>query len=226
MPATHFANADADDRSPSRFRRATPFTRIPQRVPGEGPQPCRCMLIGERPGYEESVHRPTPRPFVGISGKYLDLCLQAAAIERSTLYITNLVKSYLNYQKPTVADIADDHEELVSEVVNCDPEIIGLVGAWSVEHVLNRTKAEMEKCHGVPTRATELFDGELTGSWIILPIIHPASAVYAPDSLSFVLSDILTLGELLDGEIGIVSETVHETDYRVVNADDLDAILP
>lgn len=214
------------------FRRAkSPFTRTPQRVPGEGPQPCACMLIGERPGYEESVHRPKPRPFVGISGKYLDLCLQAAAIDRSTLYITNLVKSYRDYQKPTAQDIADDHDELEAEIIACQPKVIVLIGAWSVENVLHREKSELDKCHGVPFRVTELFSGSvwggLDGDWIILPMIHPASAAHSPDSLNLVLDDIMSLGKLLDGEIGPVSDEIAESDldYRLVNARELNAIL-
>ena len=211
---------------PSPFRKPSPFTRSPQRVPGAGPQPCRCMLIGERPGYEEATHRPTPMPFVGISGKYLDLCLEAANIDRSTLYITNLVKTFLNYQKPTAADIAADHDELVSEILACDPEIIVLIGAYSVENVLAREKSELDKCHGVPMRVTELFGGELTGDWIVLPMIHSASAAHSPESLPIILDDVLTLGRLLDGEVGpIMDEYPDDPDYRVVNAIELDSIL-
>jgi DNA polymerase len=184
------------------------------------------MLIGERPGYEEATHRPTPMPFVGISGKYLDLCLEAANIDRSTLYITNLVKTFLNYQKPTAADIAADHDELVSEILACDPEIIVLIGAYSVENVLAREKSELDKCHGVPMRVTELFGGELTGDWIVLPMIHSASAAHSPESLPIILDDVLTLGRLLDGEVGpIMDEYPDDPDYRVVNAIELDSIL-
>lgn len=209
----------------SRFRRPSPFTRPPQLVPGEGPQPCRCMFIGERPGYEEATCRPQPRPFVGISGKYLNLCLEAAAIDRSALYITNLVKSFLNYQKPTAADIAADHDELVSEIVACNPEIIVLVGAYSVGAVLAR-EPELDKCHGVPIRITKLFGGELTGNWIVLPMIHPASAAHSPESLPIILDDVLTLGRLLDGEIGpVMDDGPDELDYRIVRAPELASIL-
>lgn len=187
------------------------------------------MLIGERPGFEESVHRPHPRPFVGISGKYLDLCLQAADIDRSTLYVTNLVKSYRDYQKPTVQDIADDHDELAKEITDCAPKVIVLIGAWAVENVLFR-KPELDKCHGVPVRETQLFGGSpwggLDGDWIILPVIHPASAAHSPDSLNLVLDDIRTLGMLLDGEIEPVADAVTgDLDYRLVKARELDAIL-
>lgn len=213
--------------NPNWRRSPSPFRRTPQRVPGHGPQPADCMLIGERPGYEESVHRPTPKPFVGISGKYLDLCLQAANIERSSLYITNLVKSFRDYQKPTAEDIAEDHEELLTEIVTCDPKVIVLIGAWAVEHVLARDKSELDKCHGVPTRVDKLFDGELSGNWIILPMLHPASAAHAPDSLPLILDDVLTLGKLLDGEINPVADEIADgdLDYRLIGVRELDAVL-
>lgn len=183
------------------------------------------MAIGERPGFEECTHRPCPRPFVGISGKYLDLCLQAAAIDRSTLYVTNLVKSFLNYQKPTAADIAADHDELVAEIIACDPEIIVLVGGWAVGNVLAR-EPELDKCHGVPTRVTELFGGELKWSGIVLPMIHPASAAHSPESLPIILDDVLTLGRLLDGEIGpVMDDGPDDLDYRIMRAPDLDLLL-
>lgn len=193
-------------------------------VPPDGPVPARVYLIGERPGQEECRKK---KPFVGISGKYMELCMEVANIKRSDCRINNLVSTFSFYAKPTREEIDRDHGALVADVIDCSPEIIGLVGAWAVENVLNRPKAEMDRVHGVPVRVTDLFGGELTGNWIILPITHPASAVYSPDALSIVLDDILTLGQLLDGEIGPMSDAiVGEPDYRAVNADDLDIILP
>ena len=208
----------------SSFRRASPFNNKPFRpVPPEGPVPARVYLIGERPGESEAR---AARPFVGISGKYLDLCLEAANVNRSDLRINNLVSTFTSYAKPTREEIDRDHGALVADIVDCSPEIIGLIGAWSVEHVLGR-KPELDKCHGVPVRVTELFGGELTGNWVILPMIHPASAAHSPESLPLILDNVLTLGKLLDGEITPVQDEVTDDalDYRIVNAKELAAIL-
>jgi len=136
------------------------------------------------------------------------------------------VKSYRDYQKPTAQDIADDHDELVAEILLCAPRVIVLIGAWSVEHVLYR-KPELDKCHGVPIRVTELFGGELEGEWIVLPMIHPASAAHSADSLNLVFDDVQSLGRLLDEEISPVEDDVPESDldYRMVKEKELDAIL-
>ena len=207
----------------SAFRRS-PFDNKPFRsVPPEGPIPARVYLIGERPGEAEAR---AARPFVGISGKYLNLCLEAANVNRSDLRINNLVSTFSSYAKPTREEINRDHGALLADIAACTPEIIVLIGAWSVENVLARDKSELDKCHGVPARVTELFGGELTGNWTVFPMIHPASAAHSPESLSLVLDDVLGLGRLLDGEMGpVTDEVIGDPDYRIVNARELNRIL-
>ena len=188
--------------------------------------PATCMLIGEKPGERESH---TGRPFVGPAGAYLDVCLTAANIDRKSIYVTNLVKEFTGYSKPTRAEIDRDHEELVSEILCCAPEVIGLVGGWAIENVLFREKAEIERIHGCPFRMPSLFGDELPceGGWVIVPILHPANAVHSSESMPHILNDFLVLGQLLDGEIGIPEDDpyVGKEDYRVVNAKSLAKIL-
>ena len=58
-------------------------------VAGEGPQTAEIMLIGQNPGREEAKQG---RPFVGKSGRYLDMVLRKNNLERDNLYITSVVK--------------------------------------------------------------------------------------------------------------------------------------
>jgi len=60
-----------------------------QAVPGEGPTPCEIMIVGEAPGREEDLEG---RPFVGAAGKLLEKMLAAIELERTRIYITNVVK--------------------------------------------------------------------------------------------------------------------------------------
>jgi uracil-DNA glycosylase len=203
MPATHF------DRST--FRRATPFIQRNLRVPGEGPDgKVRCMLIGEKPGRDES-HRG--RPFIGISGKYLDIFLNVANIDRRSLYITNLVKEFTEYSKPTAEEISRDHAELVDEITAHDPDIIGLVGGWAVENVLCTVKADMDRTHGVARVVPSLFGDELYRSgdrkWTIIPLYHPANCVHRPDTAAQVLDDFLSLGKLIDRESDVLPDDAY-----------------
>jgi uracil-DNA glycosylase family 4 len=179
-------------------------------------------MLGEKPGREEAKRGV---PFVGISGKYLDLCMAAANVDRKACRINNLVSTFTEYSKPTAEEIARDHDALVADIVATDPEVIVLIGAWSVEHTLYR-KPELDKCHGVPVAVTELFGGELKGQWVILPVIHPATAAHSPDSLNLVLDDLMALGKLLDGELTPVADAVTvDLDYRIVQSRELDTIL-
>ena len=183
------------------------------------------MLVGEKPGREESNRG---RPFIGISGRYLDVFLQASNIDRQSLYVTNLVKEFTLYSKPTAEEIRRDHDELVEEILSHDPDIIGLVGGYAVQHVLLR-EPEMDKCHGVPIHVPSLFGDELyrDRGWTVLPILHPAQVVYQPDTAGRVLDDLLRLGQLLDGEISVRDDEIGDrTDYRALTLDNCRELLP
>lgn len=197
------------------FRRS-PFNKPLKRVPGEGPVPASIILIGEKPGIEEGH---AGRPFVGISGRYMDTFLYAANVERSSVFVTNCVMEHTEYTKPTREELDRDHGDLVAEILACDPEIIGLVGAYAVEEVLHREKAEMEKVHGVPIRVPALFGGELPrdGGWLCLPILHPAGAFHSPETAGRILDDFLQLGRLRDHEITVREDEFPDPDYRVVH---------
>ena len=62
-----------------------------QAVFGEGPRHARVVMIGEQPGDQEDKHG---RPFVGPAGRILDEALEAAGIERDSIYLTNIVKHF------------------------------------------------------------------------------------------------------------------------------------
>ena len=59
-----------------------------QLVFADGNPAARVMLIGEAPGREEDLDG---RPFVGRSGKLLDRMLAAIGLDRSSVYIVNVV---------------------------------------------------------------------------------------------------------------------------------------
>src|SRR3954463_8875152 len=80
-------------------REAKSCTRCPlykiatQTVFGEGPVGARLMLVGEQPGDQEDL---AGRPFVGPAGKMLDRALVDAGVERTEVYVTNVVKHFKN----------------------------------------------------------------------------------------------------------------------------------
>lgn len=58
-------------------------------VPGEGNPDSGIMFIGEGPGRDEDL---TGRPFVGRAGQLLDKMLASIGLDRSKVYIANIVK--------------------------------------------------------------------------------------------------------------------------------------
>jgi uracil-DNA glycosylase len=59
-----------------------------QLVFADGNPQSRIMFVGEAPGHEEDI---TGRPFVGRSGKLLDLMMQSIGLDRTSAYIANVV---------------------------------------------------------------------------------------------------------------------------------------
>src|SRR5437763_7970834 len=67
------------------------WRRGTQTVFGEGAADAELMLVGEQPGDAEDL---AGRPFVGPAGRLLDRALDEAGIDRSDVYVTNVVKHF------------------------------------------------------------------------------------------------------------------------------------
>jgi DNA polymerase len=110
------------------------FRRATQTVFGEGSTRARIMLVGETPGDREDV---VGRPFVGPAGQLLDRALEAAGIERSAAYVTNVVKHFKweprgkrrLHKRPLPGEIAACMPWLRMEIELVRPQIIVCLGA-------------------------------------------------------------------------------------------------
>lgn len=58
-------------------------------VPGEGNPQAKIVFLGEAPGFYEDQQG---LPFVGRSGKLLDFCLEKVGLQRSDVWIGNVIK--------------------------------------------------------------------------------------------------------------------------------------
>jgi uracil-DNA glycosylase len=132
LPATPSLDAARDAsatcRGCSLYRRAT------QTVFGEGAAHARIMLVGETPGDREDV---VGRPFVGPAGQLLDRALEAAGLDRSTVYVTNVVKHFKweprgkrrLHKRPMPSEIAACMPWLRMEIELVRPKVIVCLGA-------------------------------------------------------------------------------------------------
>jgi DNA polymerase len=132
----------------------------------------RIMFIGEAPGRDEDRQG---LPFVGRAGKLLDKMMAAIHLDRTKAYITNV----LNWRPPDNRDPSPEeaamclpflrrHIELV------DPEIMILLGAVSVRHVMGRSDGIMK------TRGRWL-EYSVNGRLVpVMPTLHPAYLLRQP----------------------------------------------
>ncbi len=99
-------------------------------VPGEGRADAKVMLVGHNPGAEEDK---TGRPFVGLSGRFLNTTLENKGILRESIFITNIVKHKTPGNRAPFKDEITACRVYISEELRLvGPEIVVLMGslAW------------------------------------------------------------------------------------------------
>src|SRR5688572_3012398 len=112
-----------------------------QTVFGAGSPRARVMLVGEQPGDEEDRRG---LPFVGPAGRLLDRALDAAGIDRATLYVTNAVKHFKweprgkrrLHKTPAQREIEACRPWLEAEIAALRPRVIGCLGATAAKALL------------------------------------------------------------------------------------------
>ena len=100
-----------------------------QTVFGEGKASSTVMFIGEQPGDKEDLQG---RPFVGPAGALLDRALDEAGIDRSKVYVTNVVKHFKweprgkrrIHKKPNAAEITACRPWLETEIQLVKPRAL------------------------------------------------------------------------------------------------------
>ena len=148
-----------------------------QTVFGEGSRRSRVMFVGEQPGNEEDL---TGKPFVGPAGRLFDNALEEAGIDRSRVYVTNVVKHFKweprgkrrIHKKPNSMEIAACRPWLEAELAVVKPDVIVALGATAAQALL-----------GPQFRVTKQR-GEFIESTLapyVMATVHPSSILRAPD---------------------------------------------
>jgi uracil-DNA glycosylase len=146
-------------------------------VLGEGNHNANIVFIGEAPGKNEAL---TGRPFCGTAGKFLDELLLSAGIERSDVYITNIVKDRPpNNRDPEPHEIAAYASFLDRQLEIIKPKVIATLGRFSMNYIMNKYGLGKElkpisQLHGQTFEIDSLF-----GKVKIIPFYHPAAALYS-----------------------------------------------
>jgi len=145
-----------------------------QVVPGVGPRRAAVLLLGEAPGAEEDRQGA---PFVGRAGRLLDRLLATAGLDRRSVFITNVVACRPpGNRTPRAGEIRAHAPWLESQLRLVRPRLIVTLGRVALGYFIRGAK--VTELRGKAT--TVQHDGrQIT----ILPTLHPAAALRAPDLL-------------------------------------------
>ena len=137
-------------------------------VPGEGNPAARLMFIGEGPGQEEDRQG---RPFVGRSGELLTRMIHAIGLERSEVYICNIVKCRPPQNRnPEPDEAAACLGYLRAQFALVRPQVVVLLGRVACQYTL-KDQVFISRDHG------RWF--EQKGVWF-MPTFHPSALLRDP----------------------------------------------
>jgi DNA polymerase len=156
---------------------------------GAGNANAELMFVGEAPGASEDEQG---LPFVGRAGKLLETLLKEIGLERSDVFIANVLKCRPpGNRDPLPVEIENCREYLYRQVELIQPRVICSLGNFSTK-LLRDDPTGITRLHGKPQ---ELTLGRRTVR--LYPIFHPAAALYTPRMLETLREDFARLPELL-----------------------------
>jgi len=164
-------------------------TTATQLVFADGNPGGRVMFVGEAPGRDEDI---AGIPFVGRSGKLLDLMMGAIGLDRTQVYIANVVPwRPPGNRTPTPQETATCLPFIRRQIELADPDILVCLGQPSTQTLLG-TKEGITRTRGRWFK----FD---TGSREIraLATFHPAFLLRSPLQKRFAWRDFMAIKKAL-----------------------------
>jgi len=149
---------------------------------GDGNANAKIMIIGEGPGAQEDADG---KPFVGRAGKLLDKMLESIHLNRTKVYISNVV----NYRppsnrRPTEEEIARYLPYLRSHIEIINPKILILLGSTALNTIIGNEEV-ISRARG------KWFQKEIgtVKPWIIASF-HPAFLMRQPEQKKLAWIDL------------------------------------
>lgn len=159
-----------------------------QLVMGDGNADADIVFIGEAPGKNEDEKGV---PFVGAAGKFLDEMLAAAAMKRSDVYITNIVK----YRPPNNRDPEPEEKRefwpyLMRQLEIIQPKVVVTLGRHSGAAFIPDIHISRDHGHA---RTVRYHDYE----FLVIPLYHPAAALYNGSMRQVLIDDFLRVPQTI-----------------------------
>lgn len=169
---------------------ASQATRL---VFGVGDPDADIVFIGEAPGKKEDE---TGEPFVGAAGKFLNEMLETIGLRRKDIYITNIVK----YRPPNNRDPLPEEKKsflpfLQTQLEIIQPKLVVTLGRHSSNCFL--PDLQISKSHGFATKVKLAFKKHVL-EVVILPLYHPAAALYNGGMRQTLIDDFARIPLILD----------------------------
>ncbi|AGF49188.1 uracil-DNA glycosylase [Candidatus Kinetoplastidibacterium galati] len=150
-----------------------------------------CMIIGEAPGEYEDIEG---KPFVGKSGKLLDLMLDSISISRtSNAFISNIVKCRPpGNRNPRFEEISSCRPYLIEQIDLINPKTILALGKFAANALLCKDESIRNmrgKIHSFNTRKSNI------------PVVvsyHPAYLLRRPEEKPLSWNDLCLISSLLE----------------------------
>lgn len=149
----------------------------------DGNRGARIMLVGEAPERDEDLQG---KPFVGRSGQLLDKILQAVGLDRTTVYIGNILPwRPPGNRTPTNVEMELCKPFIKRQIELANPELLVFLGTSSAKNLLETTDGILK----------------LRGKWRIyskaeipvMPTLPPAHLLRQPAQKRLVWRDFLNL---------------------------------
>jgi uracil-DNA glycosylase family 4 len=156
-----------------------------QGVPGDGNPDAEIMFIGEAPGWHEDKQG---LPFVGAAGQFLNEMLESIGLARSEVFVTNIVKSRPpGNRDPLPDEIAACSIYLDAQIAVIKPKVIVTLGRFSMSRWFPGER--ISRIHGQARKF---------GSFVVVPMYHPAAALHQASLRATVEADMLKLPRIIE----------------------------
>ena len=153
-------------------------------VPGEGDPNAEIMFIGEAPGWNEDQQG---LPFIGAAGQFLNELLASISLDRSTVFITNIVKCRPpGNRDPLPDEIMACQPYLDTQIDTINPLMIVTLGRYSMSKWFPNER--ISRIHG---------QGRAFGERVVVPMYHPAAALHQASLRATIEADFLKLPRFL-----------------------------
>jgi len=142
------------------------------------------MFIGEGPGFYEDQQA---RPFVGPAGKFLEELLGVIGLDRSEVYITNVIKCRApGNRDPLPEEIQACSGWLDRQIQLLKPKLVVTLGRYSMARFFS--KQSISKVHGTSKKV----DGQM-----VFAMYHPAAALHQQRLRDTLIEDIKKIPAIL-----------------------------